>query len=166
MRTINKKTGEINTFKVKGLWSHFPIPAYQVLGRQKEFTAQRLLICLCSFLGDSGNCVYPSYLTISRVSGISKSSIRKALNVLEDNGFITTFKYWEGKKSRNKYYFNPSCWDTSKMNSIASKFRTPTHKCLDCKKLIDNGGFGEGKNGKVHWNCGGPVISIRGKTYI
>ena len=161
MRKINKSTGEIQSFRVKGLWSPFPIPAYQVLARQGEFTAQRLLLCLTSFLGDSENCVFPAYLTISKASGISKSSIRKALNVLEDNGFIKVFKYYEGKKARNKYYFHESCWDTSRMNSLALKFRTPTHICLDCKKLMDGGGYGVGKIGKTHWNCGGPVISLK-----
>lgn len=161
MRTINKSTGEFYSFRVKGLWSPFPIPAYQVLARQGEFTAQRLLVCLASFLGDSENCVFPSYLTINRVSGIGKGSIREALNVLEDNGFIKIFRYWEGKKSRNKYYFHPSCWDSGQMNSLALKYRTPTHKCLDCKKLIDGGGYGVGKLGKTHWSCGGPVIELR-----
>jgi hypothetical protein len=61
MRTINKKTGELKNIKIKGLWSHFPIPAYQVLASQRQWSAQKLLTCFISFLGSDGFCVFPSY---------------------------------------------------------------------------------------------------------
>ena len=161
MEKIDKKTGEISSIKVKGLWSHFPIPAYQVLGRQKDWKAQKLLTCLVSFLGSDGYCVYPSYDKISERCGLGRNSIRKALNSLEENGFIVTFYFREGKKERNKYYFQECCWDSGKMNSYASQYRTPLFKCLDCGKLIDRGGYGvDGKSNKVHWGCGGPVVSL------
>ena len=121
LRKINKSTGEINTIKIKGLWSPFPIPAYQVLAQQGEWQAQRVLSCLVSFLGDEGFCVFPSYRSIARRCGISPNGIRKALDALEANGFIRTYKFSEGKKSRNKYYFQESCWDSGKMNPKAKK---------------------------------------------
>jgi hypothetical protein len=161
LEKIDKKTGEIASIKVKGLWSHFPIPAYQVLGRQKDWKAQKLLTCLVSFLGSDGYCVYPSYDKISERCGLGRNSIRKALNSLEENGFIVTFYFREGKKERNKYYFQECCWDSGKMNPHASQYRTPLFKCLDCGKLIDRGGYGvDGKTNKVHWGCGGPVVSL------
>jgi hypothetical protein len=160
MKKINKLTGEIHTIKIKGLWSHLPIPAYQVLARQKEWQAQKVLICLASFLGDDGFCVFPSYATISRNCGIGENGIRKALDVLEENGFIKVFKYWEGAKARNKYYFQPSCWDSGQMNAKAAAYRVKRFRCLDCKKLIDGGGYGEGPAGKTHFGCGGPVIKL------
>jgi hypothetical protein len=161
MRKIDKKTGEIFDIKTVGLWAPLPIPAFQVLARQKDWKAQRLLTCLVSFLGSDGYCVYPSYDKISERCGLGRNSIRKALDALEENGFIITYYFREGKKERNKYYLQESCWDSGKMNKVAIQYRTPMFKCLDCGKLIDRGGYGEGlKANKVHWGCGGPVVSL------
>jgi DNA-binding transcriptional ArsR family regulator len=116
MEKIDYETGEIITVYKKGLWSHFPIPAYQVLAAQKERGAQKLLTCLVSFLGRENTKVFPSYIMISKTCGMSPNSIRKALTVLEDNGFVKTFNFKQGKKERNIYYLQESCWDTEKMN--------------------------------------------------
>jgi len=161
MRTINKSTGEIKPLIIKGLWSHFPIPAYQVLAEQREWSAQKLLCCLTSFLGSNGLCVYPSYRAISRRCGLSPNTIRKALNVLEENGFIITYYFRDGKKDRNKYYFQESCWDTGKMKKKALASRIPTDKCLDCGKAMDRGGYGNGPLGKIHYGCGGSVVNLK-----
>jgi hypothetical protein len=161
MRKINKKTGEISSVRINGLWSHFPIPAYQVLAEAREFQAQRVLMALTSFLGDEGLAVFPSYVKIARTCGISQNGIRKALNTLEEYGFIKTFQWKEGHKTRNKYYFQESCWDTGKMNRQALSFRPKLYKCLDCAEYMDAGGFGTGPLGKTHFGCGGPVISRR-----
>ena len=161
LRTINKKTGEINKVQIKGLWAHFPIPAYQVLAAQKEWSAQKLLTCFISFLGDDGLCVYPSYKTISRRCGLSPNTIRKALDVLEANGFVKTFYFKEGKKDRNKYYLQLGCWDSGKMNKKAIESRTATNKCLDCGALMDRGGYGNGLVGKIHYGCGGSVVALK-----
>jgi hypothetical protein len=45
MRKIDKKTGEILDIKTIGLWAPLPIPAFQVLARQRNWKAQRLLTC-------------------------------------------------------------------------------------------------------------------------
>jgi hypothetical protein len=142
LRTIDKNTGEIKDVKVKGLWSHFPIPAYQVLAIQKQWSAQRLLSCFVSFLGADGLCVFPSYKTISKRCGLSPNTIRKALDVLEENGFIKTFYFKEGKKD--------------------SASRAPTSKCLDCGALMDRGGYGNSEMlGKIHYGCGGSVVGLK-----
>jgi hypothetical protein len=70
--------------------------------------------------------------------------------VLEENGFIITHYFRDGKKDRNKYYFQESCWDTGKMN-----------KCLDCGKQIDRGAYGSGPLGKIHYGCGGSVVGLK-----
>jgi hypothetical protein len=161
MRTIDKSTGEIKIIKIRGLWSHFPIPAYQVLAAQREWSAQKLLTCLVSFLGKDDLCVYPSYKSISKRCGLSPNTIRKALDVLEDYGFIKVFQFREGKKDRNKYYFQECCWDSGKMNKKALAARVFTDKCLDCGKLMDRGGYGTGPMGKIHYGCGGSVLGLK-----
>jgi hypothetical protein len=161
LRTINEKTGEINALRIKGLWSHFPIPAYQVLAKQKAWQAQKVLTCLVSYLGDNGLAVWPSYDAIIARCGISRSGIRPALDVLEQNGFIKIGHWNEGKKERNKYYLQECCWDTSKMNKFAAAYRVPMYKCIDCGKTMDGGGYGKDANArKVHWGCGGTVVSL------
>lgn len=161
MRKIDKNTGEIHDFKIKGLWSHFPIPAYQVLSEQKAWAAQKLLTCLISFLGDDGFCVYPSYRTIAGRCGLSPNSIHQAIEVLKENGFVKVHYFKDGKKDRNKYYLQECCWDSGKMNSFASSYRKPTSKCLDCGKLMDRGGYGVSESlGKVHYGCGGQVVRL------
>ncbi len=160
MQKINKSTGEIIKIEIRGLWSHFPIPAYQVLAEQKEWSAQRLLSCLVSFLGSDGLCVYPSYRTISRRCGLSPNTIRRCLNVLEENGFIKIHTWHEGKKKRNKYYFQLCCWDSGQMHGRAKMSRPRTVKCLDCGETMDRGGYGIGATGKIHYGCGGQVIGL------
>lgn len=161
MQKINKTTGEITPIKVKGLWAHFPIPAYQVLAEQKEWSAQKLLACLVSFIGCEGFCVYPSYKTISRRCGLSPNTIRKSLDVLEENGFIKVHTFHEGKKARNKYYFQECCWDSGLMKGRAKASRPRTVKCLDCGETMDRGGYGLGLVGKIHYGCGGQVIGLQ-----
>jgi hypothetical protein len=47
------------------------------------------------------------------------------------------------------------------MNKFASAYLSPTHKCIDCGKTLDGGGYGKDANArKVHWGCGGTVISL------
>jgi hypothetical protein len=79
---------------------------------------------------------------------------------LEENGFIITYYFRDGKKDRNKYYFQDSCWDTGKMNKKALASRIPTDRCLDCGKVMDRGGYGNGPLGKIHYGCGGSVVGL------
>ena len=163
MRKIDKKTGEILNVPAKGLWSPFPIPAYQALAANKEWSAQKLLCCFVSYLGSNGLCVFPSYKTISKRCGLSPNTIRKSISVLENYGFIKPVYFRDGRKDRTKYYFQEACWDTGKMNKVALATRIPTGECLDCGKVTDRGGYGIGPMGKTHYGCGGPVIDIETK---
>jgi hypothetical protein len=149
-----------------GLYSAFPIPAYQVLGKAKEFQAQKVLLCLVSYLGKGSNCVFPSYTTISRSSGMSRNSISAGLTVLFDYGFIKIARFRDGKKSRSKYYLQEACWDSSLMNEKARKQRAPIAVCLDCGELMDRGGFGISPLGKIHYGCGGSVIFLETKNRV
>jgi hypothetical protein len=158
MRRINKQTGEIQPIKIRGLWAPYPIPAIQVLAAQKEWQAMRVLSALISYMGDNGYKVYPTYDQISARCGVARNGIRKALNVLELNGFIITMKYYYDKKAHNVYFIQECAWESSKMNSYARQFRPKRAKCLDCGTVLDSGGYGESATGvKTHWGCGGPV---------
>lgn len=152
--------------KKGGLYSAFPIPAYQVLGKAKEYQAQKVLLCLVSHLGKGSNCIYPSYTTIARSCGMSRNSISAGLTVLFEYGFIKIFKFREGKKSRSKYYIQNACWDSSLMNEIARKQRVPIAVCIDCGVVMDRGGFGVSPLGKIHYGCGGSVIFLDTKNRV
>jgi hypothetical protein len=149
-----------------GLYSPFPIPAYQVLGKAKQYQAQKVLLCLVSHLGKGSNCVYPSYTTIAKSCGMSRNSISAGLTVLFEYGFIKIFRFREGKKSRSKYYLQNACWDSSLMNEIARKQRVPIAVCIDCGVVMDRGGFGISPLGKIHYGCGGSVIFLETKNRV
>jgi hypothetical protein len=162
---INKyDDGSAPQIKKGGLYSFQPIPAQQVLGKAGEYQAQKLLLCLTSFLGKGSNCVYPSYTTIARSCGMSRNSISAALTVLFEYGFIRIHKFRDGKKSRSKYYIQDACWNTSMMNEIARKQRVPIAVCIDCGVVMDRGGFGISPLGKIHYGCGGSVIFLETKN--
>ncbi len=164
-KMINKyDDGSAPQIKKGGLYSFQPIPAQQVLGKAGEYQAQKLLLCLTSFLGKGSNCVYPSYTTIARSCGMSRNSISAALTVLFDYGFIRIHKFRDGKKSRSKYYIQDACWNTSMMNEIARKQRVPIAVCIDCGVVMDRGGFGISPLGKIHYGCGGSVIFLETKN--
>jgi len=158
VRKIDKTTGEIISIPPGGLYAPLPIPAYQVLAECKEFTAQRVLIALISHLGDNGWLVYPSYTRISNVSGVARSSIRKALDVLEDYGFIKVVRIQESQtQRRNKYYIQLSCYDTSQMNKFAREYLVKGDTCFGCGKKVSPGDHRAGPSGQIHLGCGGKV---------
>ena len=158
VRKIDTSTGEITSIPPGGLYAPLPIPAYQVLAECKEFTAQRVLIALISHLGDNGWLVYPSYTRISKVSGVARSSIRKALDVLEGFGFIKIVRIQTSQTKRtNKYYIQLSCYDTSHMNKFAREYLTKEDLCFGCGKKVSPGDHRAGPSGPIHLGCGGKV---------
>jgi len=143
------------------LYAPLPIPAFQVLARSNNWPAQKVLLALVLHMGKNSNCVFPSYGTIARSVGIGRNSISKGLTVLYEFGFIKIARFPQGKQWRSKYYLQPSCWNSGRMNGKATHMRTKTAVCLDCGELIDRGGYGTSPNGAVHWGCGGKVIRSR-----
>jgi hypothetical protein len=161
LRTINKSTGEISTIQPGGLYAPLPIPAYQVLARMGDHKAKNVLVCLVSHLGQNGTCVFPSYTTIASEAGLSRNTIRKCLDVLEEYGFIKTVYYREGKKDRNKYYIQRAAYNTGLMNKFSKKYRDVTAGCRRCGNYFDRGSYGESPEGPIHLGCGGSVIVFR-----
>jgi hypothetical protein len=150
---------ENNDFRLpKGsLYAPFPIPAYQVLGKAKEFTAQKVLLALVSHMGKNDNAVFPSYTTIMKSTGIGKTSVSAGLKVLHEYGFIKIFKIRMGVQSRNKYYLQFACWDSGRMNKRAKPYREVIARCSACGSGLNRGEFEFSPLGKVHWGCGGLV---------
>lgn len=159
---LNRKTGELVMIPIKGLWSHFPIPAYKVLSQMKAWQAQRLLTCLISFMGGyNGLSVYPSYKTIASRSGLYPSAIKKQINLLEHLGFIKVSRVPHNGNTRNIYYLQESLWDINKMNAQATIFLGVTHECMRCGKGMQAGNFGFGQSGEsIHFGCGGEVFDL------
>ena len=167
MQKIDKRTGEIIRIKVKGLWSHFPIPAYKLLAAKGEWNAQRVLLCLVSYLGDTSFYVWPTYSQISERSGVNRKRIREALDVLENLGLVQVYANRTGTRgqwSNNKYLLKAGCWDVSRMNELAIEWIPKTHKCLGCGALLSEGQFGDdGGSYKPHWGCGGQVVARKSR---
>ena len=142
------------------LYTPFPVPAYQVLGRAREYQAQKVLLALVSFMGKSSNAVFPSYSTIAKSAGIGRNSIRSGLDVLHEYGFIKSVKYPAGVQARSKYFIQFACWDTGRMNEKAKPYKIFIARCKACNSLMDRGGFASSPLGLVHWGCGGEVTYL------
>ena len=161
---IQKRVSPLETqrsFPKKGLWAALPIPAFQVLARTENWVAQRVLLALVMHMGKDSNCVWPSYTSMQMDTGLGRTSISKGLTVLYEFDFIKIARFRDGKKSRSKYYLQDCCWDTRYMSEAAMRFRYKTAVCIECGELLDNGGYGMGRLGAVHWGCGGMVIKAR-----
>lgn len=144
------------------LYSAFPIPSYQVLAKAKEYNAQRVLMCLVSHMGHNNRCVWPSYPTIMFESGVrNRNTVSRSISTLVEFGFVKTFHIREGKKERTKYFIQGSCWNSAFMNEKARKFRIAKYRCMACLLYLEKGNFFLSGETKVHYNCGGFVVSIR-----
>ena len=139
------------------LYTPFPVPAYQVLGRAKQYNAQKVLLALVSYMGKSNNAVFPSYTTIAKAAGLGRNSISEGLKVLHEYGFIKSVKYPNGVQARIKYFIQFACWDSGRMNEVARPHRILIARCTACGEGMDRGGFDFSPLGKVHWGCGGIV---------
>ncbi len=143
------------------LYSPHPIPAYDVLAAAREYNAQRVLMSLVNHMGYKNRCVWPSYLTIAAKSGVrNTNTISRSITVLVEFGFVKTYPYREGKKNRVKYYLQGSCWNTSLMNERARQYRPVTARCLACLMYLVRGDYFFSGDDKVHYECGGFVMSV------
>jgi Fe2+ or Zn2+ uptake regulation protein len=162
MRKKNPYTGELQNIRIGGLYSALPIPAYRVLGRAKEFQAQRVLVCLISFQGSAGTEVFPSYDQINKSCGIGRNQIRKALDVLVDYGFVKIFNHrTEGNKERNLYYIQECVYKVHLMQEDLRGIIKQSHRCLACAERVTRVDCAQGPEGLVHFGCGGHVVSLR-----
>lgn len=143
------------------LYSAFPIPAYQVLAKAKKYNAQRVLLCLISHMGFNNRCVWPAYPTIMAESGVrNRNTVSKAITTLVEFGFVKTFHIREGKKERTKYYLQGCCWNGSFMNELARGYRPVRARCLACLMYLERGDYFFSGDNKVHYGCGGFVMSV------
>jgi DNA-binding transcriptional regulator YhcF (GntR family) len=70
-----------------------------------------VLIILCNLSNDNkGNCAWPSHKYISRKSGLSEATVKRACKSLKEKEFITWVKgkYVDGKFKTNHYRINHS----------------------------------------------------------
>lgn len=155
MEYVNTETGEILSIPRGGLYAPFPIPAYKVLVAANEHIAKEVLLCLISHLGKGGRESFPSYDTISRETGRSRGSLRPALQVLYDFGFVKVYQFKKGKRRRNKYYIQDSCYQSTLMNKAALGFMPKVATCLRCRASLSRGDIGQGKESTHHFGCGG-----------
>jgi hypothetical protein len=148
-------------FLKRGHYALLPIPAFQVLAKAGDHNAQKVLLALVLHMGKGTNCVWPTYHRIMAIVGIGKSSVRNGLLVLKDLGFIKVAKWQVGKESRVKYYIQDCCYNSGLMSEKAKGYRVKMYRCFACLALIDRGEFGISGDKKVHFGCGGYVISVK-----
>jgi len=160
---IDKFTGEILSdldeklvIAHGGLYSAFPIPAYQVLVRDGNHAAKDVLLCLVSHLHLGSNVAWPSYTTIAKEAKKGRETVSKALKDLNDYGFVRTFT-WQvtQKKKRNKYYLDKSCYNHSLMGEKARAGMPKITSCQYCGKGLTEWEFEIRDGVFAHWGCSG-----------
>lgn len=155
MEYVDTQTGEILNITQGGLYAPLPIPAYKVLVQAREHVAKDILICLVSHLGKRGKSSFPSYSTIARETGRSRSAIRDGLQVLYELGFVKVFQVKVGKRKRNKYYIQEACFSTDRMSKKALGYLPRVATCLRCRTPLSLGEIGYGMKSTHHFGCGG-----------
>lgn len=145
-----------------GLYSPFPVLAYQVLAAAKEHVAKDVLVCFTSHLGrgKSSNCVWPSITKICEESGHSRSAVVRGYRVLVEFGFIKIGKYKSRNGWANRYYFQESCYHSEAMNEIAIEYTKVFGACQACFKIVRDPEVGSGLDAFVHYGCGGNVRKL------
>jgi hypothetical protein len=147
------------------LYSAFPIPAFQSLASAGEHSANRVLSALVSHLGKDSNLIFPSIETLTKETGMNRSSVVKALNVLYDFGFIHKFKTKAGKHLRNNYIILPAAYNRSRFSGLAAQREIPIGVCQACGNLTKRssvGIWGVGE-GYAHFGCGGRILEFKGR---
>ena len=163
---VDIDTGEILTISHGGLYAPFPIPAYRVLYRRQEHIAKDVLLCLVSHLGKGNRVAYPSYDTMQKETGRGRKSIAAGIRVLVDLGFVKVFKYRDGKKSRNKYYLQDSCWHSAQIFGPGMDQMRICGFCRRCKVSVVISQVSQGIDGFHHLGCGGLVLARQRKRTI
>ena len=171
---VNFETGEIleapneNLIVRKGgLYSPLPIPAYKILGKTKQYNAQRVLTCLISHLGYRQKAVFPSYDQIAALSGVRRNDIKSALDDLIELGFIKVFQYWNNDRRFNKYYIQESCFKPHLMGEKGQSYEDCLGLCARCYKRVVVGDFFTVNNESRHYVCGGGILlNKRGKKHL
>lgn len=165
MRKIDKQTGEISPIFAVGLWAPLPINAYRILAEAREHSAQRLLMCLISHLGSEGMDVWPSYSLISKESGLSRGSIRRAILVLEKMGFLRVTKRRTGRHLRNHYKILLETYSVDSLPDSTKNLLPRDFRCMSCLKVANRVEFGtDGRGNKIHFGCGGTAFPITRKN--
>ena len=171
---INEETGEIlegsHEYKLVrkgGLYSPLPIPAYKILGRTKQYAAQRVLICLISHLGYRQRAVFPSYDQIVALAGVRRNDISAAIDDLIELGFIKIFQYWKDGHKFNNYYIQEACYKPHLMGEKGQFYSDSLGLCTKCYKTIVHGDF-MALDGKArHYTCGGGILlNKNGKKHL
>lgn len=154
--------GEPIEIVLGGLYSPFPILAYQVLAAAKEHVAKDVLMCFTSHLGHgkSSNCVWPSISKICQESGRSRSAVVRGYRVLIEFGFIKKGRYKSRNGWANRYYFQAGCYHSESMNEVAIEYTKVFGSCEACFKIVRDPEVGSGLVAFVHRGCGGNVRKL------
>ena len=172
--SVNEETGEIlegsdeyQLIRKGGLYSPLPIPAYKILGKTKQYVAQRVLICLISHLGYKQRAVFPSYDQIEALAGVRRNEISGAIDALIELGFIKIFQYWKDGHKFNKYYIQEACYKPHLMGEKAQVYSDSLGLCAKCYKTIVHGDFMAFDGKARHYTCGGGILlNKKGKKHL
>jgi len=173
-KEIDETTGEIISddagYKIVrkgGLYAPQPIPAYKILGKTRQYAAQRVLMCLVAHMGYQSRSVFPSYDQIEALSGVRGNDISSALDQLLELGFIKVYQFRKEKKKYNKYYIQEACYKPHLMHGDVQRLVDILGLCARCYKPMVIGDFHTFEGDSRHYKCGGGVmLNKRGRKLV
>jgi len=148
-----------------GLYTPFPPHAYRILIKAREHIAKDVLTCLVSHLGHSktNKAVNPTYSTICRETGRSRTSVANGIRTLEEFGFIKVFTYRTARnRKRNRYYIQEGCYHAHLMSEMTRSFLPIFGRC-QCGGAVRQGEYGIGGDGYHHYGCGALVFPLKSR---
>ena len=165
MSKTNSDEGSSN-YRDDGVYVKVPVRTFKLLGQMKEHSAQRILLALCTYMDfDTREC-WPSYSEIVKIGGVSRSSIKRNLNLLQELGFISVKKQNKGGAWASNFYtilhhaYHPEDWDFEK-----AAYLPYVARCLDCSQQIKMGGCMQSPGGRlVHLGCGGTAVFSKNRN--
>ena len=148
-----------------GLYTPFPVHAYNILAAAKEHAAKDVLTCLISHLGygKKNRMVKPAYPTICRKTGRGRGSVSKGIRTLEEFGFIRKITLQKGRtRKQNIYFIQESCYHANLMNDKARSYLPLFGRC-QCGAAVRQGEYGIGGDGYHHYGCGALVFPLKSR---
>ncbi len=146
----------------KGVYVKMPTPALKVLADMRKYTAQRILVALCTYMDIRTHQCWPSYTAIERRAGVTRGNIRKNLDLLVALGFLTiTKRQTGGKRNSNFYTITYLGYQEHLWKQELKDWLPYVGICLACGNDLKRGETLTTETGEVfHLRCGGEVHKL------
>ena len=164
-KKMSSSTSEvaISTGIKKGVYTKMPTPAIKVLANMKKYTAQRILVALCTYMDINSHQCWPSYTAIAKRAGVGRGNIKKNLDLLVHLGLIKVSKRSTGNKRQSNFYTVTYLgYQENRWGPELRDYLPYVGICLACGNNVKSCDYDKTESGEViHLRCGGTVHKLK-----